>query len=157
MYKLSRLQMRATVGVILSLLLLASCGPPLMRTTAEEDAAAKLFPEPEPAKSALYIYRAGHYAWAWPVDIRVVGSVKTPLPVDSFVRVDVMPGPNEVYCITNALPDRRRTELVADHVRYFRVTVNHGEWGPVCLVTEVSAEVGQAGVKSGRRIQALWP
>jgi hypothetical protein len=149
--------MRATAGVILSLLLLASCGPPVMRSTVEEDAAAKLFPEPEPAKAGLYIYRAGHYAWAWPVDIRVVGAVKTPLPIDSFVRVDVPPGPNEVYCITNALPDRRRTELLADRVRYFQVTVNRGEWGPFCLVSEVSPEVGQAAVRSSRRIQPLWP
>ena len=149
--------MRATAGVILSLLLLAACGPPVMKTAVEDDAAAKLFPEPASSKSALYIYRAGHYAWAWPVDISVVGAVKTPLPVDTFVRVDIAPGPNEVYCITNALPDRRRTQLVADRVRYFQVTVNRGEYGPFCLVREVSPEVGQAAVRASRRIQPLWP
>jgi hypothetical protein len=149
--------MRATGGVILSLMLLASCGPPVMRTSVEEDAAAKLFAEPPPAMAALYIYRAGHYAWAWPVDIAVVGSVKTPLPIDSFVRVEVPPGPNEVYCITNALPDRRRTQLGPDRVRYFQVTVNRGEWGPFCLVAEVAPEVGQAAVRGSRRIQPLWP
>jgi len=149
--------MRSTGGVILSLLLLASCGPPVMRTPVEEDAAAKLFAEPAPSMAALYIYRAGHYAWAWPVDVSVVGAVKTPLPIDSFVRVDVQAGPNEVYCITNALPDRRRTQLAADAVRYFQVTVNRGEWGPFCLVQEVSPEIGQAAVRGGRRIQPLWP
>jgi hypothetical protein len=149
--------MRATAGVILSLLLLASCGPPVMRTTVEEDTAAKLFPEPTPSRAALYIYRSGQYAWAWPVDVAVVGAVKTPLPVDTFVRVEVPPGPNEVYCITNALPDRRRTQLAPDHVRYFQVTVNRGEWGPFCLVAEVAPEVGQAAVRGSRRIQPLYP
>jgi len=147
--------MRPTGLVILSLLL-ASCGPPAVKTSPAEDAGAKLFPGPPPAQAALYIYRDSRF-WTWPVDVSVVGSVKTPMPVDSFVRVDVAPGPNEVQCKTNALPDRRRTELYADHVRYFQVTVNTGEWGPFCLVSEVPPEVGQAAVRSSRRIQPLWP
>ena len=149
--------MRATGCVILSLLLLSSCGPPVLETAVEEDASAKAFAGPPPSLSTLYIYRTTHYAWAWPVNIRVVGSVRTPLPVDTFVRVDVKPGPNEVFCITNALPDRQRVELFADRVRYFEVTVNRGEWGPFCLVREVSVEAGQQAVRSSRRIQPLYP
>ena len=149
--------MRSTGCVILSLLLLASCGPPVMETALVDDARAKTFADPPPSLSAVYIYRLNGYAWAWPVNISVVGAVKTPLPIDTFVRVDVPPGPNEVYCITNALPDRRRTELVAERVRYFQVTVNRGEWGPFCLVAEVAPEVGQAAIRSSRRIQPLYP
>jgi hypothetical protein len=149
--------MRSTGCVIFSLLLLASCGPPVMESALEEDARAKAFAEPPPSLSTVYIYRLDGYAWAWPVNISVVGAVKTPLPIDTFVRVDVRPGPNEVYCITNALPDRRRTELFAERTRYFQVTVNRGDWGPFCLVTEVSPDVGQAGVRASRRIQPLYP
>ena len=107
--------------------------------------------------AALYIYRAGHYAWAWPIDITVVGAVKTPLPVDTFVRVEVPPGPNEVYCLTNALSDRRRHELLADQVRYFQVTINRGEYGPFCLVAEVAPEYAQALIRANRRIEPMSP
>jgi hypothetical protein len=154
--------MRSTGCVLLSFLLLAACGPPyfgppVMQATAEEDASAKAFVDPSPSMSAVYIYRAGHYAWAWPVDISLLGAVKTTLPVDTYVRADMAPGLNEVYCITNALPDRRRVELMADRVRYFQVTVNRGEFGPFCLVAEVAPEVGQAEVRRKRRIQPMWP
>jgi hypothetical protein len=151
------MRMRSAGCVILSLLLLASCGPPVMETAVEEDRRAKTFADPGPSQSALYIYRTTPYAWAWPVNIRVVGSVQTPLPVDTFVRVDVTPGPNEVSCITNALPDRQRVELFAERVRYFEVSINRGDWGPFCLVREVSPEVGQQAVRGSRRIQPLYP
>jgi|SRR4051794_9779304 hypothetical protein len=149
--------MRAIGCVILSLLLLTACGPPVLETATEDDARAKAFADPPPALSALYIYRTTHYAWAWPVNIRVVGAVATPLPVDTFVRVDIRPGPNEVYCITNALPDRQRVELFAERVRYFEVSINRGDWGPFCLVREVAAEAAQVAIRGSRRIQPLYP
>jgi hypothetical protein len=110
--------MRSTGCVILPLLLLASCGPPVTETAVADDQQAKSFVDPGPAQSALYIYRTGHYAWAWPVNIQVVDSVRTPLPV-------------------------------------VEVSVNRGEWGPFCHIREVSPEIGQAAVRSSRRIQPL--
>jgi len=151
------MRMRSAGCVILSLLLLASCGPPVLESPQADDVRAKAFADPTPSQAAVYIYRTSHYAWAWPVNIRVVGAVRTPLPVDTYVRVDLEPGLNEVFCITNALPDRRRVELFAERVRYFEVSVNRGEWGPFCLVREVAPEVGQAAVRSSRRIQPLYP
>ena len=149
--------MRSTCCVILSCLLLVGCGPPIMETPLAEDARAKTFADPAPSMAALYVYRAGHYAWAWPIDVTVVGSVKTPIPVDTFVRVEVPPGPNEVYCITNALSDRRRTELLANQVRYFQVTIERGEYGPFCLVAEAAPEYAQVIIRRNRRIQPMWP
>jgi hypothetical protein len=147
--------MRATGLVILSLLLV-SCGPPVRESSLQEEASAKQFLNPPPTKAAIYIYRRDEF-WTWPVDISVVSAVKTPLPIDSFVRVDIPAGPNEVLCKTNALPDRRRTEFLPERIRYFQVTINTGEWGPFCLVHEVPPEVGQAAVRTSRRIEPLYP
>jgi hypothetical protein len=149
--------MRSTCCVILSFLLVAACGPPIIQTPVAEDVSAKAFANPAPSMAAIYIYRAGHYAWAWPIDITVVGTVKTPLPVDTFVRVEVPPGPNEVYCLTNALSDRRRAEFLAGDVRYFQVTIERGEEGPFCLVAEAAPEYAQAIIRGNRRIRAMWP
>lgn len=147
--------MRAT-GLVLLSLLLASCGPPVRESGRQAEASAKLFPLPPPAKSAIYIYRDGEF-WTWPVDISVVSAVRTPLPTNSFVRVDIPAGPNEVFCKTNALPDRRRTEFLPDSIRYFQVTINTGEWGPFCLVQEMPPEVAQAAIRSYRRVEPLYP
>src|SRR5947207_15622759 len=130
--------MRLISLVILSALMLAACEGPVVRTTVEEEAMAKTFAPPPPSLATLYIYRAGNYAWAWPVEVTVVGAVYTRMPVDTFVRVEVPPGPTEVNCLTNARADRQRREVLADQVRYFQVTLYRGEDGPSCLVPEVA-------------------
>src|SRR3954468_10816964 len=149
--------MRSISLLILSSLMLAACGGPVVRTTVEEEAIGKTFAPPAPSMAAIYIYRAGNYAWAWPVDVSVVGAVKTLFPVDTFVRVEVPPGPIEVNCITNARSDHQRREMAADQIRYFQVTLYRGEYGPYCLVSEATPEVGQAFVRADRRIQSMSP
>jgi hypothetical protein len=138
-------------------MLLAACGPPVQRTSVEEDTAAKAFAGPAASMAAVYIYRGGNYAPHLPVDVRVIGFVQTRLPVNTFVRAELPAGPNEVDCLINARPDRRRVELLADRIRYFEVTIDHGEWGPFCLVTEVPSSVGRAHVRSAQRIPPLYP
>lgn len=149
--------MRSISLVALSCLLLASCGPPVQRMALQDDANAKAFPEPRSSMAAIYIYRGGNYAPHWPVNIKVLGTVRTPLPVDTFVRADMPPGLTEVSCITNALTDRRTIDLQPDQTHYFRVTINAGEWGPFCLVAEVPAVEGQAAVRTARLIPPLYP
>ena len=149
--------MRPTSLTILSCLLLAACGPSVQRTALQDDASAKAFPEPAPSMAAVYLYRDASYAPHWPVNVKVLGAVQTPLPVGSFVRAEVSPGLTEVSCVTNALPDRRRIDLLPDQTHYFRVTINAGDWGPFCLVAEVPASEGQAAVRAARRIPPLYP
>ena len=149
--------MRLITLVVLSALMLAACEGSVVRTTVEEEATAKTFAPPAPSMAALYIYRAGHYAWAWPVEVTVVGAVNTRFPVDTFVRVEVPSGPTEVNCLTNARSDHQRREVMADQIRYFQVTLYRGDYGPYCLVSEVAPEVGQAFVRADRRIQSMSP
>ena len=150
--------MRPTFLAILSCLLAAACGPSIQRMALQDDANAKAFPQPTPSLAAVYIYRGGNYAPHWPVNIKLLGDhVQTPLPVGTFVRAEVPAGLTEVSCITNALPDRQRLDLQPDQTRYFRVTINAGDWGPFCLVDEVPAAEGQAAVLRAQRIPPLYP
>src|SRR5215469_4780162 len=98
--------MRSTSLAILACLLVAACGPPIQHMALQDDANAKAFPQPVPSLAAVYIYRGGNYAPHWPIAMKVLGGVETPLPVGTYVRADMQPGLTEITCKTNALADR---------------------------------------------------
>ena len=149
--------MRSTSLGILSCLLVAACGPPIERMALQDDANAKAFPQPAPSMAAVYIYRGGNYAPHWPIAMKVLGAVQTPLPVGTFVRADMQPGLTEISCKTNALTDRHPIDLKPNQTHYFRATIHAGDWGPFCLVAEVSPAEGQAAIQTARRIPPLYP
>lgn len=141
---------------LLSGLVLAACDP-VFRTPLQADQQAKLFESPPPGMAGIYIYRDSSYAPHWPIKVTLLDSIDTELPAGTYLRVNVQPGPQDIRCVTAALPDHRRLAIPAGEVRYFQVRLNRGTYSPYCLVVDVAPEAAQAEIRARTRVEPMNP
>ena len=120
----------------------------------QADQMAKAFPQPEPGKGALYVYRTGYMGIARPIDVQVVGGRTAQLGSNTYLRLEGPPGPVDLSCRIGDKQGGQQITIEPGRTRYVEVSMKVGLTLPGCDVVEVSPDQGQAAVRNARRVNS---
>ncbi|CAN5821476.1 hypothetical protein BH11PSE3_BH11PSE3_35890 [soil metagenome] len=118
----------------------------------QADLQAKRFDPPPPGKGALYVYRSGLLGFARPIDVTLVGGATAQLGYNTFIRMEGPPGPVEVGCRVGDNTATGQSQVQEGQTRFVEVSMKVGLLLPGCEVAEVAPDIGQAAVRSARRL-----
>jgi hypothetical protein len=138
-------------ALIVAALLVAGCAQVPM-ADPQADQMAKAFPQPQPGKGALYVYRSGVMGVARAIDVAIVGGATAQLATDTYLRLEGPPGPVEVACKVGDKTGGGQVQIDEGRTRYVEVSMKVGLMLPGCEVAEVSPQQGQAAVLRSRRV-----
>ena len=133
---------------------LAACGSSVPLAPSEEDAAGKRFDAPPTGKVAFYIVRPSKFNFAYAINVSVGQRMAGSLGGESWLRVDVEPGKQDVRC-QGENTDATLVEANAGEIRFVLVRPNMGWSSARCSVQEVDAVLGRSYVMSSRRVQEI--
>jgi len=119
----------------------------------QADQMAKAFPQPEPGKGALYVYRTGYMGVARPIDVQVVGGRTAQLASNTYLRLEGPPGPIEIDCKLGDKTGAGQVQIEEGRTRYVEVSMTVLSVLPGCQVATVPPDQGQAAVRGSKRIE----
>jgi hypothetical protein len=120
----------------------------------QADQMAKAFPQPEPGRGALYVYRSGLMGFARPIDVQVVGGATAQLNTNTYLRLEGPPGPIDVECKVGDKTGGAQVDISDGRTRYVEVSMKVTALLPGCSIAEVPPEQGQSAVRGSRRVAA---
>lgn len=153
--------MRALGWLSTTSILLAGCATVPMASPGS-DAEGKRFDAPAPGQSVLYLYRnsllGSEVAFNLADNQQPIGT----LADKTWIRVEVAPGRHVITCtapsyapLTQTAAQAATVDLAPGETRFLEVDVWPGlPLNPRCRATEVSADLGRAGVSGGNRAMA---
>jgi hypothetical protein len=133
-------------------LLASGCASPSPTADPRADQMAKGFPQPQPGKGALYVYRSGLMGFARPIDVQIVGGAIASLPHNGYIRLEGPPGPIEIDCKVGDKTNAGQVEIGEGRTRFVEVSMKVTALMPGCEVAEVPPEQGRHAVLSGQRV-----
>ena len=123
--------------------------------SAEADAAGKAFSPPPSGQGTFYIYREGQFGFEYLVTALAGQRTLGQLGADTWFRIDVEPGTQQLRCTTPEASEALQPQIAAGEIRFVEIAIRIGWAAPRCAIFEVTGDKGRAAVLAGRRALPL--
>lgn len=141
-------------ATLLLLMTAAACSSgPVPMASLEADSQGRTFAAPPEGQAALYVTRTTDLGRL--IRVAVGRHDLGPLGTNTWLRIDVAPGVQDVRCVGGEASKAIDVSLAAGETKFIAVQSTMGYWDARCDLQEVPATVGRQNVLAGRRVKEL--